>query len=29
MGEATPQDGAWLEENVDAFRRWIETGMPA
>lgn len=24
-----PCDGAWPEEKVDAFDRWVNTGMPA
>jgi hypothetical protein len=24
-----PCDGAWPEEQVDLFQRWVDTGMPA
>jgi hypothetical protein len=24
-----PCDGAWADENIDAFQRWIEGGMTA
>ena len=26
---AMPCDGAWPEEQVDLFQRWVDAGMPA